>query len=68
MEMSYTTVQNGDVGVVIDGTTYTHASNGIGTTGYINPDVVPTLHSPGRERSEGTLVRGRERGQWGKNN
>ena len=31
--MNYTTVQNGSTGVVIDGTTYTHASNGIGATG-----------------------------------
>ena len=31
--MNYTTVQNGSAGVVIDGTTYTHASNGIGATG-----------------------------------
>ena len=34
IEMNYTTVQNGSAGVVIDGTTYTHAANGIGATGY----------------------------------
>ena len=33
IEMNYTTVQNGSAGVVIDGTTYTHAANGIGATG-----------------------------------
>ena len=35
IEMNYTTVQNGSAGVVIDGTTYTHAANGIGATGYV---------------------------------
>ena len=30
---NYTTVQNGSAGVVIDGTTYTHAANGIGAQG-----------------------------------
>ena len=35
IEMNYTTVQNGSAGVVIDGTTYTHAANGIVATGYI---------------------------------
>ena len=32
---NYTTVQNGSAGVVIDGTTYTHAANGIGATGCV---------------------------------
>lgn len=45
MEMSYTTVQNGQNGcVVINGTTYSH-TNGL-ANGYINPDVIPTVHSP----------------------
>ena len=33
---NYTTVQNGSAGVVIDGTTYTHAANGIGATGCVS--------------------------------
>ena len=44
MEMNYTTMgngnyttgQNGSAGVVIDGTTYTHAANGIGATGCVS--------------------------------
>ena len=58
MEMNYTTVQNGTAGIVIDGTTYTHATNGIGATGYINPDVVPTLQSPSAEASNGRGLSG----------
>ena len=44
MEMNYTTMgngnyttgQNGSAGVVIDGTTYTYAANGIGATGCVS--------------------------------
>ena len=46
MEMNYTTVQNGSAGVVIDGTTYTHAANGIGATGYIFSLLHPDWYFP----------------------
>ena len=50
-------MQNGASGVVIDGTMYTHVSNGIGATGYINPDVVPTLQSP----EKGSMTKGKKK-------
>ena len=50
-------MQNGASGVVIDGTMYTHVSNGIGATGYINPDVVPTLQSP----EKGSMAKGKKK-------
>ena len=42
--------------MLIDGTMYTHVSNGIGVTGYINPDVVPTLQSP----EKGSMAKGKQ--------
>ena len=60
-EMSFTTVEatqtNGSV--VINGTTYSASNSGSGgggggglTNGYINPDVIPALHSPQVETSQ----------------
>ena len=43
--------------MVIDGTMYTHVSNVIGATGYINPDVVPTLQSP----EKGSMTKGKKK-------
>ena len=51
-EMSFTTVEaaHNNGSVVINGTTYSASNSGGGggglTSGYINPDVIPALHSP----------------------
>ena len=65
-EMSFTTVEaaaHSNGSVVINGTTYTASNSATGgggslalTNGYVNPDVIPALHSPQLEQSEAGTV------------
>ena len=55
-EMSFTTVEaaHNNGSVVINGTTYSGSNPGSNsglTNGYINPDVIPALHSPQEQQS-----------------